>query len=452
MGESSKSLNGGKVLERPRRLSATTAKPYPGFPLTPHPSGRWCKKIRGKLQYFGKLAEPEAALERFNREWPFLKDGRTPPSIDTGDGCSLRLLCNAFLTSKKAKLDTGELAPRSFLDYHKICAVLIDKLGRDRRVDDLCPEDFAVTRASLAKIWGPVRLRNEINRARVVFKFAFDQRLIERPVHFGQSFDRPTAKSLRRARHEAGPRLFSVDELRRILDVADVQLRAMTLLGLNAGFGNSDCGGLPKSAVDLAGGWIDFPRPKTGIPRRVPLWPETVESLREAIAVQPGAKDPADADLVFLTRNGVRWVRVQRKQTSGEGTATGESAEAVVSLDALSQRFARLLRAIGITGHRNFYTLRHVFETVAGETKDQVAVDAIMGHVDPSMGAQYRERISDERLRAVTEYVRGWLFGTSGAALPSQTVLEGIVDGAGDGHRFGKAIPIGTVAPSSKTA
>jgi hypothetical protein len=28
-------------------------KPYPQFPLTAHPAGYWCKKIRGKLHYFG---------------------------------------------------------------------------------------------------------------------------------------------------------------------------------------------------------------------------------------------------------------------------------------------------------------------------------------------------------------------------------------------------------------
>jgi hypothetical protein len=33
-----------------------------------------------------------------------------------------------------------------------------------------------------------------------------------------------------------------------------------------------------------------------------------------------------------------------------------------------------------------------------------------MGHVDDSMSGHYRERIDDERLRAVVAHVRGWLF------------------------------------------
>ena len=44
---------------------------------------------------------------------------------------------------------------------------------------------------------------------------------------------------------------------------------------------------------------------------------------------------------------------------------------------------------------RGPYTMRHVFRTIADEALDRVAIDAIMGHSDPSMGGHYRERIDE---------------------------------------------------------
>src|SRR5207302_7316373 len=92
---------------------------------------------------------------------------------------------------------------------------------------------------------------------------------------------------------------------------ARMPFRAILLLAANTGFGNTDCARLPLSALDLTGGWVNFPRPKTGIPRRCPLWPETLAALRAALAKRPTAKDDADANLVFLTQRGAPWVKVR---------------------------------------------------------------------------------------------------------------------------------------------
>ena len=314
------------------------------------------------------------------------------------------MLCNAFLNSKRSKLESSELSERSFRDYFTTCERLINYFGRDRRVDDLRPDDFEKFRSSLAKRVGVVTLKNEVNRCRVVFKYAYDNRLIQQSVNYGQSFNRPSAKHIRRARNEAGMRMFESDEIRRIIDASDPIMRAMVLLGVNCGFGNTDVATLPQAAVDLSGAWIDFPRQKTEIERRVPLWPETVDALTKAIESRPRAKEASDEDLCFLTHYGRRWVRIQSSK---------KKPDVLMPLDAISQSFRKLLDHLGINGRRGlgFYTLRHVFETIGGESKDQVAVNAIMGHVDNSMAGVYRERISDERLQAVTETVRGWLWG-----------------------------------------
>lgn len=392
MGESTRSASGQK------------AKPYPEFPLTAHPSGRWCKKHRGKQFYFGPLDDWQAAFDRFNREWPFVIQGKTPPLDDDPSGCTLALLCNAFLNSKRQAVESDELAPRTFHEYHRAIDVLIQQFGKSRLIADLQPIDFEKFRAKLARKYGVVGLRNSINTFRVVFKYAADNRLVDRPVNYGQGFNRPTQKVLRRARNEAGPRLLEPVEIQSILEISDPALRAMVLLGANAGFGNSDVASLPKSALDLEGGWLNFPRVKTEIPRRVPLWTETVEALQEAIRVCPAASHATDGDCVFLTTNGNKWVRVQESKTTGRP----------IPIDALSQKFSKLLKKLEINGRKRlgFYPLRHVFQAIGGDAKQPDAVAAIMGHVDSSMGAVYRERIADERLQAVVDVVRAWLWPT----------------------------------------
>ncbi len=372
-----------------------------------HASGQWAKKIRKKLVYFGSwLQDPKgvAALETFNREWPYLKEGKTPPPINA-EGCTLRQLCNDFLETKEEALNAGDLSPRTFRDYYQTCEMLIEHFGKERVVDDLRPDDFRAFRAKLAERYNVTTLKTHINRCSIVFKYAADSKLIEKPIHYGQAFNRPSAKAQRRNKNQSGPKLYNPEEIQRLIGAATVHLRAMIHLGINCGFGNSDVANLPQAALDLQNGWVNFPRVKTEIPRRIPLWPETVLALQESLAERQLPKDERYAELCFRTHQGKPWVRMREKSDGQPGTP----------IDSITLQFGKLLKALGIQGRGlGFYALRHCFETYAGESKDQVAVDAIMGHVDSSMAANYRHRISDERLRAVVAVVRDWLFSEGG--------------------------------------
>jgi integrase len=326
-------------------------------------------------------------------------NGLTPP--DDPSGLTVRELVNRFLTAKTALIRSGELAETTFGTYHTTCGRLVAVLGDNRLVADLQPVDFQHLREKLAEGRGPAALGHKIAITRMVLKFAWDSGFLERPVRYGQSFNPPSRKTMRIERAKRGEKMFEPLELRTILEAANVPMRAFVLLGVNCAFGASDIAKLPKSAVDLAGGWIVFPRGKTGIKRRCPLWAETATAIKAAIAQRPDAKIKVDDALVFLTADGKRWLRLRR----------GEGREWATANDILGREFSKLLSALGLTRDgRGFYTLRHVFRTIADEAGDQPAAGAIMGHHDNSMAAAYRERISDARLQAVVDHVRAWLF------------------------------------------
>jgi hypothetical protein len=110
-------------------------KPQPDFPLFPHASGGWCKKVLGKLHYFGKVAD-----------------------------------------------DPEGTAAVSFQDYYATCKRIVDAFGPNRLVADLDAGDFERFRARMANGWSPVTLANEIQRIRVVFRYATENQLVPGPI------------------------------------------------------------------------------------------------------------------------------------------------------------------------------------------------------------------------------------------------------------------------------
>ena len=227
--------------------------------------------------------------------------------------------------------------------------------------------------------------------------------------------------------------MFEAADLRKLLEAAGPTLRAMILLAINCGYGNHDVATIRKQHVDLKGGWAEYPRPKTEIARRCPLWPETVKAIRRVLKLRSKRSE---------TKAAVPETPAASAETTGQdatpiaAVGTGTPAPAVVDVvsvpkkyrkllfvtsyggpwegSVLSMIFGRLVRRLGI--HRPglcFYAIRHTFETIGGETERQIAVDFIMGHAAESsdMSAIYREHVNDERLRAVTDHVHDWLFG-----------------------------------------
>lgn len=385
-------------------------KPYPTFPLTAHPNGQWCKKIRGKVHFFGVWANPAAAEKRYLTLAADLHQGRQPRSMTLAEGqLTVKGSCNRFLTWQSEKLEAGEIGARWFEDCRKILKEFASSVGTARLVDDLRPEDFQRHRMKLARRVGVHALTRHITAIRSAFKYAYDVDLIDKPMKFGTGFAPPSAAQKRKAKLktevEHGKRLFSTKDVHKILKACGLELRGPVLLGLNGGFGNTDCSRLPRSAVDLDNAVIEYHREKTGIQRIVPLWPETVAELKKVIENRPTPQSEEVAKLVFRSPRGKPLIRQVAR------TEEGSEVKKVSNVDRLSASFGALLKTLGLDRSGiGFYTLRHTFRTWADETRDQHAIHRIMGHAIPGMSGIYVEEIGIERLRKVVDHVREKVF------------------------------------------
>lgn len=389
------------------------------FPLYLHKTGQYAKKVRGRVHYFGK--DREKALSRYMSERDALQAGLVVRPEPTPAQVTLKTGCETLLAQKQSLVTTGELSSRTLADYRSASKRLLAHFGPHRLLTDLRPVDFIPFREKCSENRSAVTTGNTLRFVRSILRFFYDQDLIDRPIKFGKALALPSQAVVRAERHKRGPLMFSAAEIRLMLNGttatngdsdtvtlagASPVLKAMILLAINCGFGQTDCSRLLLRHIDLENGWHTFPRPKTSIERRCKLWPESVEALRAYLKTRRTPSDKRLSDRVFLTRFGDEFVKV--KQTASE---SGDLR--ITPIDAVSLTFCKLLKRLSIKRHRvSFYSLRRTFRTIADETRDQPAIDHIMGHSPQAndMAARYRQSISDERLKAVSDYVRNWLF------------------------------------------
>lgn len=309
-------------------------------------------------------------------------------------GATIGELCDQFRESKDILAEAGEYSDQQLYHVRRTLERVRRFFGERTLIEDVRPPDFMAYRASLPKDWGVHALGNDVTRVRAIFNHAFNVGLIDRPPRFGD-FKKPTAKAYRKSKRERPSRMFEADEIRKLLEAASVSLRPLLLLGINCGLGNSDVGRITFRYLDLETGWHTFPRPKTEVERRCPLWPETLDAIKRYLPERPTPASSEYAELVFLNALGTSWA---------DGGA----------FPPLCKKLRLLMKRLGIRRQGlNFYGLRRSFRTVADAAKDTPAAAYIMGHTPAQndMDAVYTLRVEDDRLIAVSEFVRDWLFG-----------------------------------------
>jgi len=331
-----------------------------------------------------------------------LKKG-LPLVKDPAGAVTVAELVDLFLNAKKAKLDRGALSLETFADHYRTGARIVATFGKHRPAAGLTIRDFEKLHAVLAEGRGPVSLRDQIRRTRCLFRWAWEAGHLPTMPRFGPDFRAPSRSEFRRIRASKPRKLFTAEEIHKLLAHASAPMRLAILLGLCAGFGATDLARLNREHI--VGEWVELNRSKTGAKRKAWLWPEVRDVLKEALEDRPTPKDEADADAVLVTRTGQRWSRVRPPSTT-----RAKSGSKGTRIDAVGQEFTKLVKLAGIGRGRGHYALRHTYRTLIDECGDPRAAMLTMGHCEDAedMGSVYVEHISDERLRRISEHVRTW--------------------------------------------
>jgi len=348
------------------------------FPITLHPTRQYCKKIKGKLYYFG--ADKQQALERYLEQAAYLHAGKPPKSMPAADQLSIKTLCNLYLDHQESRTAIGEIKLRHVLDQISLLKGFARFVGPHRLVSDISTVDLQNHRRKLIKAGkSPNTINNRLAAVKAMYNWALDNELIDHS---------PRLKAVKKItlRKQEKP-VFTTRQIQALLENACVQMRAMIWLGLNCGFGCTDCAELKWENLDLENSRVRFPRGKTGIDRNLPLWPETVDAIR---------KVPRRGELVFYTRIGNPWVRTVRSKEK-DGT------EKYTKDDAVTKAFSKLMKKAGIKVPKGvgFYTLRRTAATIAAHSGDPFALQKLLGHADVKMASTYVQNISEQTDRVI---------------------------------------------------
>ena len=354
------------------------------FPLTLHKTGQYCKKIKGKIYYFGK--DKQLALERYLEQASLLHHNRNSTVKKKNTDMTLKTLSELYLQYQLSKVQSDELTARHYTDQINCLNKFVNSIGRFVKVKDISTLDLQKYRRQVNKSYSSQRTNLNISVMKAMFHWAKKNDI---------SIEIPNIDAISRNKIDHQQRyIFSSEEIRKLLELADVQMKVMIWLGLNCGFGCTDCAKLQWVNFDFKKNRVILARGKTGILRDLPLWPETVEALKNI--------PHREGKLVFYTKH-------EKPMISERYIGSGNSRK-YSSTNMVTTKFTRLMKKAGIHVPKGtgFYSLRRAAATMAARSGDPFAVQRLLGHADLKMATRYVQDVSkqtDEVISKSRNYV-----------------------------------------------
>jgi len=147
------------------------------FPLTLHPTGQYCKKIKGKLYYFG--ADKKDALQRYLEQAAFLNSGKSASPSSVNSQIPLRTLCNLYLTHQESRVASGEIRIRQLHDQTRLLRSFVKYLGPNLSAANSNTMDRQNYRSRLVRAaMSAATINNHVSAIKARYPWAFENEVI----------------------------------------------------------------------------------------------------------------------------------------------------------------------------------------------------------------------------------------------------------------------------------
>lgn len=149
------------------------------FPLTLHKTGQYCKKIKGKIYYFG--SDRKIALQRYLGQASEFHLGKSTQNNSVKEYITIEDLSNLYLEHQDSRVQSGEITADHYRDQLKTLRNMVRFLGQNSMIYEICTLDLQDFKKKLVKKFKSAhRINLNISIMKAMFHWAKKNEVVEK--------------------------------------------------------------------------------------------------------------------------------------------------------------------------------------------------------------------------------------------------------------------------------
>ena len=129
------------------------------FPITLHPTGQYCKKIKGKIRHFG--TDKKKALEKYSAQATYLHGALSLGQKISNGKMTLKQICDLYLHYQNSRILVGDITAKHYNDLKYSLSRFMVFLGQGCKIESISSLDLQDYKRKLQSSYPSIDRRTE---------------------------------------------------------------------------------------------------------------------------------------------------------------------------------------------------------------------------------------------------------------------------------------------------